>query len=423
MPDLNKNKLLLQSLGYIDPEADLDAMEDEEFNRLFSQYQKDMGIEVPGLIPEPEQMDLFGGIKSLMLNRTGKTLEKGKLPFPGMFPEFSGPVKKIVDFVSPFAKRAGEKILEGGEGHIFKRSPTEDVIPTEPIQEESAKDLKDALIRTTVPTVAPTTAGVSGLPAEADQSLSIEAKGRLLGVNTGQPKRGSKLERFMTNPRFVTMLGQLGKSIGGEGSVGAVLGEAGVEQARSKVYDQALSAVLAGEDLQGIPTELLSVEQRSSIQDHKLKQAKTTAEISKLEKEVEQDVLSDEDEIKLRYGEMQKIARIQAGGGNIQQALSSADNLFSSLTRSMIHAEKSEKGVTYQTAPGSTYSLIGQQMFINSIQQFGGMAERYAGQVFPTYYEGLPENALFYIPSMGKQRGGIFKKDTTKERPTPIKGF
>lgn len=376
------NKLMLQSLGYIDKDLDLMDIGDEEYDSLWKKYQADMGVELPDyteadLIPKQPYDTAFRKYlvsEGVDISKSvGKTIgtsldvvEKGS----GMLQNILNPIGALSGFVTD--KTFGligkgskalkditfEKLRKGFETEFPEYEGRYKAEPLEGI--ENIPEISEAEITPQTLIEALNSGDLAQQPVQMRQPETFEIPIPQQAI-PGQPAVtsenmqvpiGDKFSSFVGNPAFIQFMAQMGKAIGGQGSVGQILGDAALQNQRSQIYDKAIRKVAAGEDIGDIPTQFLTPEQRLSLEQFGVQQAKATADVASTEHRIEKDVLSDLEQMEFTRETQLQYATISASYRK-DPSVEKADDFYKTLYKMASDEYKAVAGAYEGTPQGA----------------------------------------------------------------------
>ena len=234
---------------------------------------------------------------------------------------------------------------------------------------------------------------------------TVETEGQKFARETGE---------FVKSPEFSYMLAALGASIGGEGSVGGVLGQLAIEQIQSSVFEDYMSALESGEDVSKIAgVSLLPVALKSRALQEKRAEAKLgleertveTAEISEVGLSKYRDAASQKlySDIETRLPELEKLEfqrgtkrmemefrleEVKLKGKFDTSAYQNQIKLYDRMSKAVDEKIKDEEGITHRLSPGATTKLR-EEYWREELTQSKGMSPEW----FRLHFPDLPEDS------------------------------
>ncbi len=234
---------------------------------------------------------------------------------------------------------------------------------------------------------------------------TVETEGQKFARETGE---------FVKSPEFSYMLAALGASIGGEGSVGGVLGQLAIEQIQSSVFEDYMSALESGEDVSKIAgVSLLPVAMKSRALQEKRAEGELvvkerevatveeeatslskyrTAYSEKLYADIEKS-LPDLERLKFQRGtkkmEMEmRLEQIITKGAMDTSKYNNQIKLYDRMSKAIDEKIKDKEGITHRLSPGQTTALR-EEYWREELVQSKGMSPEWYRLHFPD----LPEDA------------------------------
>lgn len=254
--------------------------------------------------------------------------------------------------------------------------------------------------------------GVDELPLYLEEATyteefkdTVETQGQKFARETGE---------FVQSPEFAYMLAALGKSIGGEGSVGGILGQAAIDQIQSSVFEDYMSALETGEDVSEVPgVSILPVamksralqEQRAKIKLGLEERTVETAEVSEVALSKYRDAATQKlySDIETRLPDLEKLEfqrgtkrmemefrleEVKTKGKFDTSAYQNQIKLYDRMSKAVDEKIKDEEGITHRLSPGQTTKLR-EDYWREELVQSKGMSPEWYRLHFPD----LPEDS------------------------------